>query len=143
MLAAVRQSLIDVTNVCVSQQRVRSFTTSLLMPFGGAAIMLMAGCATSDEGPYRWSEGWRQARVERIVHGADIENPRFWRCTRHTAAEERSKNMYALLSYREMHHRRRRMVPLSDVLAIRAGSDVYANISKCSDSIVPVAAVRG
>lgn len=129
------------TNVDKSQPPVRSFTRSLLLPVCGAAVLLVAGCATTDEGPYRWSEGWREARVERVVQGAEIENPRFWRCTRQTALEERSKNIYALVSYRDMHHKRRRMVPLSEGVAIRAGDDVYANISRCADSLVPVAAV--
>jgi hypothetical protein len=124
-----------------SQVRVRSFTRSLLLPACGTAALLVAGCATTDEGPYRWSEGWRQARVERLVQGAGIENPRFWRCTRHTAVEERSKNVYALLSYRDMHHKRHRMVPISDGLAVGPGDNVYANISRCADSLVPVAAV--
>ena len=128
------------TNVDESQPRVRSFTRSLRL---GAAVLLVAGCATTGEGAYRWSEGWREARVERVVRGAEIEDPRFWRCTRQPALEERSKNIYALVSYRDMHHKRRRMVPLSEGVAMRAGDDVYANVSRCSDSIVPVAPVSG
>lgn len=115
----------------------------ILLPASGAAVLVVAGCATTDEGPYPRSDGWRQARVERVVQGAEVKNPRFWKCTRRMSPEETSKRVYALVSYRDMHHKRRRMAPLPKGVTVRAGDDVYANISRCSDSLVPASNTDG
>ena len=119
-----------------SSLRVKSFSHKLALAGVAVLAVFLVGCASTDEGPFPFSDGWRKARVERIVQGADIEKPSFWRCTRHTTAAERSKEVYALISYRDMHHRRRRMASITDALAVRPGEEVYANISRCSDSIV-------
>lgn len=96
-----------------------------------AALELVAGCASTEEGPYRFSDGWRKARVERIVQGSTLEKPSFWPCTRHTSLEERSQRTYAVVAYRDMHHTRRHLVQLTPEYSVRTGVEVYANISKC------------
>ena len=120
-----------------------SFAAQLRVPVMGAVVLLLTACASTPEGPYRFSEGWRKARVERVVQGADINKPRFWECTRKTSVQERSERVYALLSYRSMHHRRTRMVPLTDAASVRPGEVVFTNVSRCEDSIARSSFVTG
>lgn len=42
-----------------------------------AILALLSGCATGEEDPYLFREGWRKAEVVRISPGAAIDNPPF------------------------------------------------------------------
>ena len=129
---------------CVGHgMHLKSFAALVRVPVMGVVALLLAACASTPEGPYRFSEGWRRARVERVVQGADIDKPKFWECTRKTSAQERSERVYALLSYRSMHHRRTRVVPLTDSTSVRPGDVVYTNVSRCEESIARTARVAG
>lgn len=121
----------------------KSFAVQSRLCVMGAVVFLLTACASTPEGPYRFSEGWRKARVEHVVQGEDINKPRFWECTRKASAQERSERVYALLSYRSGHHRRTRMVPLADATAVRPGDVVYTDVSRCEDSIARAAFAPG
>jgi hypothetical protein len=101
------------------------------------AILGAAGCASTDDGLYRFSDGWREARIERILQGADIEEPSLWSCTRHTSAEERSQRSYAVVVYRGTRHKRRYLVEIERQSSMAVGDAVYANTSKCVGAIAP------
>ena len=72
--------------------------------------------------------------------GADIENPRFWECTRKATKEQRDATGYVLLSYRGMRRPARRMVPAPAGLPLAVGERVYLNADACEQAIAKPAA---
>lgn len=102
-----------------------------------AATVLLAGCSTTaDEGMYKFSEGWRKARVERVLTAEELRKPRAWECTRHTTADQRRGHIYAILSYRQPPNTRRHLVSVTADDDLRAGEKVYLNLSTCENAIV-------
>jgi len=104
-----------------------------------AAVLLLAalaGCASIDEAPYMFSEGWRDAKVVEVVSGADVNRPRFWKCLRDVPEQERLKRTYVIASYRGPHHRQQHLVSAPAGEALRPGDKVHLHASACENAIV-------
>lgn len=99
-------------------------------------LLTAAGCASVDEGPYRFSEGWRDAKVVEVLRGADVKKPRFWRCLRSVPEEERLSRTYVVGKYRGPHHRQEHLVPAAPGQAFRPGDAVHLNVAACENAIV-------
>lgn len=100
------------------------------------------GCATVDEGPYKFSEGWRDARVEEVLSGAHVDRPRFWRCLKDVPEEERANRMYVIASYRGPHHRQKHLVSAPQGEALVPGDKVHLHASACENAIFRRAEAR-
>ena len=98
-------------------------------------LSAVAGCASMDEGPFKFSEGWRDARVEEVIAGSDIKNPRFWKCLRDIPQEERLRRTYVVGSYRGPHHRQKHLVAAPAGEALRPGDKVHLHASACENAI--------
>lgn len=97
----------------------------------------IAGCATTYEGKYKFSDGWRMATVLRTATGASIENPRFWECTRQFSEAELISRDFVLLRYRrDVNRNQNRMVPIVPGMDLQSGEKVYLNVSTCEQAIV-------
>lgn len=103
---------------------------------GALLLLALAGCASMDEGSYKFSDGWRHATVAEILRGADVTRPRFWTCLRDVPELERSGRTYVVATYRGPHHRQSHLVsaPIGEVL--RPGDKVHLNVSACENAIV-------
>lgn len=94
------------------------------------------GCASMDEGPFKFSEGWRDATVVEVLPGADVKNPRFWKCLRDMPEEERLRRTFVVGSYRGPHHRQKHLVSAPAAEALRPGDKVHLNAGACENAIV-------
>lgn len=103
-----------------------------------AAAALLSGCSTLFEGKYDFRDGWRTGKVEQIVSGDALTQPRYWRCTRESSPEELAGKRYAILTYdtpSRSGQRRRHVVALPPDLELRSGQSVYVNAFACKDAI--------
>lgn len=102
------------------------------------SVLALGGCATSIEGPYPFSEGWREARVERLLAADDLEKPWFWSCTRGSSAAQRRGHRYAILSYRAFGRRQYRLVEHEAGINLRPQQQVYLQAGSCRSAVVAV-----
>jgi hypothetical protein len=107
------------------------------------APLVLGGCATSPEGPYRFSDGWREAKVVKVVAGGDISRPRFWECIRKVPEAQRFARTYVELEYRRMSRHAHRLVPLPAGLEVQPGEKVHVNVSTCENALVKWSAPPG
>lgn len=107
------------------------------------APLVFGGCATSAEGPYRFSEGWREAKVVKVVSGGDISRPEYWECIRKVPAAERLARTYVELEYRRMSRHAHHLVPLPAGLELQPGEKVHLNVSMCENALVKRATPAG
>lgn len=96
----------------------------------------LSGCASTEEGPYQFSDGWRHATVEEILPGEDVKRPRFWSCLRDVPESERLARTYVVASYRGPHHRQRHLVAAPVGESLRPGDKVHLHASACENAIV-------
>lgn len=104
-----------------------------------AGVLLLAalgGCASTEEGPYQFSDGWRHGTVEEILRGEDVKRPRFWTCLRDVPEPERLARTYVVASYRGPHHRQRHLVAAPAGESLRPGDKVHLHASACENAIV-------
>lgn len=99
-------------------------------------VAALAGCASMEDGPYKFSEGWRKARVVEVVSGADVKRPRFWTCLRGVPEQERLTRTYVIASYRGPHHRQQHLVSAPVEETVRPGDKVFLHASACENAIV-------
>lgn len=107
------------------------------------AALLLGGCATSPESPYRFSDGWREAKVVKVISGRDISRPGFWECLRDVPEAERLARTFVELEYRRMRRHAHRLVPLPAGLELQPGEKVHLNVSTCENSLVKRATPAG
>ena len=100
-----------------------------------AALGFLNGCASSDEGPYDFSQGWRKASVLEISSGQDVRNPNFWRCLRQSTPSERLAGRYAVVSYHSIRSSTKHLVPVPNGLVLRPGDEVFVNIDRCDNAL--------
>lgn len=101
-----------------------------------SGLLLLGGCATVDEGEYRFSQGWRQARVERLVSANELDKPWFWKCTRGTSEAQRQGHEYVVLSYRAFGRRQYRLVERETQQTLSPQQPVYLRASACQNAVV-------
>lgn len=99
------------------------------------APLFLAGCATSPEGPYRFSDGWRDAKVVKVVSGSEITRLRFWDCLRDVLEAQRLSRTYVELEYRRMSRHAHRLVPLPEGMELQPGEKVHLNVSTCENAL--------
>lgn len=102
---------------------------SMLLTTAPFAVAL-GGCATSDEGPFAWSEGWRKGEVVEVVKPADMERPRFYKCAREADAQE-FKSDFVVVKYLERGRAKRTAVPAPPGQRMQQGDYVYVNLGDC------------
>lgn len=96
----------------------------------------VTGCASMEEGPYRFSDGWRHAKVVEVVPGADVKRPRFWECLRGVSEQDRLRRTYVIANYRGVNRHQDHLVPLPDGEVLRPGEKVHLNVSTCENAVV-------
>lgn len=96
----------------------------------------IAGCASTEEGPFRFSDGWRHAKVVEVLPGADVKRPRFWGCLKGVSEQERLRRTYVVANYRGVNRHQDHLVPLPDGAVLRPGDKVHLNLSTCESAIV-------
>ncbi|GAB3758802.1 hypothetical protein GCM10028796_05020 [Ramlibacter monticola] len=102
-----------------------------------AAAALLSGCSTLFEGKYDFRDGWRRGKVERIVSGEAVQQPRYWRCTRGLSPGELAGHRYVILTYQVPSRGgvRRHLVTLPPDLNLHPGQLVYVNAFLCQDAM--------
>lgn len=105
-----------------------------------ACLLALGGCATSQEGPYPFSQGWREARVERVLDADELEKPWFWSCTRGTSASQREGHRYVILSFRSFGRRQYSLVEHEAGMNLRPRHQVYLQVSACRNAVALPAA---
>ena len=111
-------------------------TDMLRMAAIGAALVLMAGCATVYEGGYRRSEGWRRGGVVETVEGAALERPTYWTCTRALSREQREARRFILVWYVEGRYKTYYVASAPSAHRFLPGQTVFVNVLRCEDALV-------
>lgn len=96
----------------------------------------LTGCASMEEGPYRFPDGWRHAKVVEVLSGAEVKRPQFWTCLKGVAEQDRLRRTYVIANYRGVNRHQDRLVPLPDGEVLRPGDKVHLNVSSCDNAIV-------
>ncbi|TWO68000.1 hypothetical protein FN976_23925 [Caenimonas sedimenti] len=103
--------------------------------FLGISTSLLSGCATVDEHGHRFSEGWRNATVVRLLKGSEIERPRFWTCTRDVPEAQRLGRDYVVVSYRGVNRQQQHLAAVAPDLSLQPGEKVHVNVTACEQAV--------
>ena len=95
----------------------------------------LGGCATTDEGPFAWSQGWRKGEVLDVVKPASMARPRFFRCIRE-ADPAQLQSDFLVVKYLQMGRARQTAVPAPADGHLRQGDLVYVNLEDCHLPVV-------
>jgi len=98
------------------------------------------GCATVYEGRYAFNDGWRKATVEEVDSAARLQGTALSDCRRDASAVQLLSGQFALVSYADFGHLRRRIVTLPPHPRFHAGDTVYIRFRSCSGDVAPRAA---
>lgn len=96
----------------------------------------VSGCASMDEEPYRFSDGWRHAKVVKVLQGIDVKRPGFWDCLKGVPEQERLQRTYVVANYRGVNRHQDRLVPAPSGETLRPGDRVHLNVGTCEGAIV-------
>jgi len=100
------------------------------------AFLALTGCASTDQSPYAWSQGWRKAEVLAVQTAAEMERPGFSSCVRSASSHQLATTRFAVVKYRQMSRTQRRAVPLQAGEKVAPGDAVYVKADDCSTPIV-------
>lgn len=110
-----------------------SCKAALVMSLAG---ILLSGCALfDDEGPYRFSEGWREGTVRRYGTRDLFAGDSHASCTQLLDAPDADASLFALLSYRSFSHVRSRLVRVDRSINLKAGDIVHFPLSNCESPV--------
>lgn len=93
--------------------------------------VILSACATADDGPFSWYEGWRKAEVLEVARPADMQRPRFFKCIRNADPRD-SAATFVVVKYLERGRAKRTAVHAPAGDAFRVGDLVFVNIGDCS-----------
>lgn len=96
---------------------------------------LLAGCATTDDGPFTWSKGWRRGEVLEVARPADMKHARFYKCIREAPPQE-LETAFLVAKYLQRGRAQRTAVRVPAGEVFRPGDLVYVNVGDCS--VAPV-----
>lgn len=105
----------------------------VLLALGLAAIV--SGCATVYEGRYAFNDGWRKATVEEVGPAAQLQGTALSDCRRNASAAQLQSGQFALVSYANFGHLRRRIVALPAHTRFEAGDAAYVKWRSCSGDV--------
>ncbi|MGJ7499409.1 hypothetical protein ACSFBF_03525 [Variovorax sp. ZT5P49] len=100
-------------------------------------LSVLSGCATIYEGRYAFNDGWRKARVEEVGTASTLRGAAPSDCRSTATTEQLTTGTFALLSYADLGHLRRRIVALPARTRFEAGDAVYVKLRSCSGDVAP------
>ncbi|WP_159273345.1 hypothetical protein [Variovorax boronicumulans] len=103
------------------------------------ALGVLSGCATIYEGKYAFNDGWRKARVEEVGTASALRGTALSDCRNTATPEQLETGSFALLSYADFGHLRRRIVALPAHTRFEAGDATYVKLRSCSGDVMPQA----
>lgn len=95
------------------------------------AVVVLAGCATVDDGPFPWSKGWRKGVVLEVARPADMASPRFFRCVREAEIRDRQA-VFVVVKYLQRGRAQRAAARISAGSIFEVGDQVYVNVGDCA-----------
>ncbi|MGJ7568863.1 hypothetical protein ACSFBM_33775 [Variovorax sp. GB1R11] len=104
--------------------------TSIVLSLGA-----VSGCATVYEGQFAFNDGWRKAKVEKIGSASTLDAASASDCRDVASAERRYTDGFALVSYADFGHLRRRIVALPSHTRFETGDAVYIKLRSCSSDV--------
>ncbi|RSZ44088.1 MULTISPECIES: hypothetical protein [unclassified Variovorax] len=99
--------------------------TSIVLSLGA-----VSGCATVYEGQFAFNDGWRKAKVEKVGSASTLDAMSASDCRGVAPADG-----FALVSYADFGHLRRRIVALPSHTRFEAGDAVYIKLRSCSGDV--------
>jgi hypothetical protein len=100
---------------------------------------VLSGCATIYEGRYAFNDSWRKAQVEEVGAASTLPGAVPSDCRTTATTEQLATGTFALLSYADFGHLRRRIVVLPAHARFEAGDAVYVKLRSCSGDVAPQA----
>jgi hypothetical protein len=89
---------------------------------------VLSGCVTIYEGKYAFNDGWRMARVEEVGTASTIRGAALSDCRSTATTEQLATGTFALLSYVDFGHLRRR-------IAVLPAHAAYVKLRSCSGDV--------
>lgn len=107
----------------------------LLRTFIVLSLGAVSGCAMVYEDQFAFNDGWRKAKVEKVGSASTLDAVSASDCRDVAPAKWRYADGFALVSYADFGHLRRRIVALPSHTRFETGDAVYIKLRSCSGDV--------
>ena len=97
--------------------------------------LLNAACASLDNGPNKFSEGWRPGVIEEVSTAGVLAKHKPDDCRDEAGASYPASAPFALVSYRSNRIKKHRMMPVPNGMAPKVGDAVLVSLRECSSGL--------